>query len=373
MSGTSADGMDVVLCRIEGSGRDVQIDPVVFLQREYSPELRDMLLRNAEAETSNVREIALLDALLAERFAETVEAACRDADWEVSDLDLIGSHGHTVHHIPEAVVVDGTSVRSTFQIGSGTALAARLGVPVVSNFRQADVALGGQGAPLVPYFDWAVLTHPEKTRLLLNLGGIANVTLLPKSAHRDGVIAFDTGPANMMIDALMQFHFDQSFDPNGDYAASGTTDQALLAELLSDPFFNQSPPKSTGRERFGMDVVRRILDSGLSPQDQISTATDLTVHSITSAVRQFILPDHQPDELIVSGGGAHNRTIMRRLEEHLAPIIIISLTEIGVDADAKEALCFALLAYEFANGIPTNLPSVTGASRETLLGELALG
>lgn len=373
MSGTSADGVDVALCRIEGSGREARIESVAFHQQSYSDELRGLLLRNAEVETSNVREIALLDALLVERFVEAVEVACKDAGWEISDLDLVGSHGHTVHHIPEAVVADGTAVRSTFQIGSGTALAARLGVPVVSSFRQADVALGGQGAPLVPYFDWAMLTHPEKTKLLLNLGGIANITLLPKSADRDEVIAFDTGPANMVIDALAYEHFGEPYDLYGNRAKAGTTNEALLAELLSDSFFNQAPPKSTGRERFGKEVVHRILDSGLSPEDQISTATDLTVRSIVLAVRRFILPDHQLDELIVSGGGAHNRTILHRLKEHLAPITVTTSTEIGVDADAKEALCFALLAHEFVNGVPTNMPSVTGASRATLLGELAVG
>lgn len=372
MSGTSADGIDVVLCRIEGSGKEVQIASAAFHQEEYSQELRELLLRNAEANSSDVREITLMDTLLAERFAQAVQAASVKAGWEIGDLDLIGSHGHTIHHLPDAAIIDGSPIRSTFQIGSGAVLSARFGVPVVSNFRQADVALGGQGAPLVPYFDWATLTHPERSRLLLNLGGIANITFLPKNADQEKVIAFDTGPANMVIDALTDYHFGDPYDLYGEYANAGTTDQSLLDDLLADPYFLQPPPKSTGRERFGSAVVSRIINSGLSPEDQISTATDLTVHSIVSAIRRFILTDHQPDELIVSGGGAHNRTILKRLENQLAPISVITSSEIGLDVDAKEALCFALLAHEFMNGIPTNMPSVTGASRTALLGELAV-
>ena len=176
----------------------------------------------------------------------------------------------------------------------------------------------------------------------------------------------------MVIDALTDYHFGDPYDLNGEYADAGTTDESLLEDLLADPFFLQPPPKSTGRERFGSELVARIIASGLSPQDQISTATDLTVHSIVRAIHRFILPDHQPDELIISGGGAHNRTILKRLENHLAPISVMTSSEIGLDVDAKEALCFALLAHEFMNGVPTNMPSVTGASRPALLGELAV-
>jgi anhydro-N-acetylmuramic acid kinase len=224
----------------------------------------------------------------------------------------------------------------------------------------------------VPYFDWALLAHPEDTRLLLNLGGIANLTYLPAGASRDDVLAFDTGPANMVIDALARRLLGVNYDRDGEAASRGRVDEELLERLLSDPYFARTPPKSTGREHFGAAFVEALVASGDPTDDLLATATALTARSVAGAIAQFVAPEPPPDVLIVSGGGVHNRTLMRWLASEVAPIPVRPADDFGVDADAKEALCFALLAHEFANGTPTSLPRVTGASRAALLGQLAL-
>jgi anhydro-N-acetylmuramic acid kinase len=372
MSGTSADGADVALARIEGSGRDARMEMLAFVHRPYDDVLRDVLLRNAEAATSSVRQLALLNALLARRFGEAVEAACEEAGVPMNELDLIGSHGHTFQHIPVPQAIAGEWVSATFQLGDGPTLAVQTGVPVISNFRSADVALGGQGAPLVPYFDWAVFADDQETRALLNLGGIANLTLVPAGGDRAGVMAFDSGPANMIIDALARRLLGTRYDKDGSAAARGTVNEDLLATLLEDVYFSWPPPKSTGRERFGLNHVEMMVASRLPAEDLLATASALTVRTIADALEKFVTPRYQPDVLIVSGGGVRNSTVMRWLAEAVAPIPLRTSDEYGVAADAKESLCFALMAHEYANGVHTSLPAVTGAKRSTLQGELAL-
>jgi anhydro-N-acetylmuramic acid kinase len=238
------------------------------------------------------------------------------------------------------------------------------------------MALGGQGAPLVPYFDYVYFTDPDETRLLLNLGGIANFTLLPASAAPSDVLAFDTGPANMVIDALTERLFDQPYDPEGSLAAEGTPDNDLLASLLGDAYFTQPPPKSTGREYFGADYVDALLDAararGLSLHDTLATATMLTATTVYQAYARFVRPEHAADVLIAAGGGLHNDTLMQYLADCFSPIPVRPASDYGLDGDAKEALCFAVLAHETVNGVPTNLPSVTGATRPTLLGTICV-
>jgi len=373
MSGTSADGVDAAIVRLRGSGRSIHVETLGFEHVAYDAALREALLRNAEAATSSVREIALLDALLARRFADAVHAACQIAGIAVDDLTAIGSHGHTLHHLPDPQPFAGHWVPATLQIGDGATLAALTGVPVVGRFRSADVALGGQGAPLVPYVDWALASHPVETRLLLNLGGIANITVLPAGGAATDVRAFDTGPANMVIDALARRLTDQAFDHNGEAALRGTPDEAILENLLAEPYFHREPPKSTGRELFGVDYVEALVASGLSPDDLLATATRLTVRSVVHAIDTLVKPHHRPDVLLVSGGGVHNKALMTWLEEAVHPVEVRPSESIGLAPDAKEAICFAVLAHEFFNGVPTNLPGVTGASRAVVLGELAPG
>ncbi|MEM1041867.1 MAG: anhydro-N-acetylmuramic acid kinase [Bacteroidota bacterium] len=368
MIGTSLDGIDVAIARIAGSGRGLEVDTLAVRHAPYPPALREALHRNVEAATSSVRDLAQLGALLGRLFAEAVADAATRAG---TPLDLVGSHGHTVHHVPVPERFAGhDGVASTLQLGDPPGMAARLGVPVVGDFRTADVALGGQGAPLVPYVDYALFGSPDEHRVLLNLGGIANVTILPAGGEPGDVTAFDTGPANMVLDALAARLFGETIDRDGQHAASGTADEALLADLLGDPYFHGPPPKSTGREQFGTAYVERLVARGLSPSDLLATATELTARSVAEALARFA--PVAPEVVIASGGGIHNRELMRRLAEALGQVRVRTTADYGVEPDAKEALCFAVLAHEFANGVPTSLPSVTGASRPALLGALCL-
>ncbi|MFB6247646.1 MAG: anhydro-N-acetylmuramic acid kinase [Salinibacter sp.] len=376
MSGTSLDGVDAVLARLEGHGPDLTVEQEGFVHRPYPDALRTLLRRNSTAEQSSVRELTRLDARLAGVYADAVDRVLADAGHPRDDLDLVGSHGQTVHHLPEPADCAGEAVRATLQLGCPSTLANRLGVPVVGDFRPADMALGGEGAPLVPYFDYVTSTAPDEDRGLLNLGGIANLTVLPAGGRPADVRAFDTGPANMVIDALADRLFDVPFDPDGQHAAAGTADHDLLADLLRGDYFHREPPKSTGRETFGADYVDRLLGAaqshGLVSEDVMATATLLTAASVYQAYARYVRPEQSIDVLIVSGGGLHNETLMTMLRNAFSPIPVRSAAAYGLDADAKEALCFAVLAHETVNGTPTNLPSVTGASAATLLGSISV-
>ena len=374
MSGTSLDGIDAVVARLAGSGRALRVEQRAFVSVPYPEMLRALLLRNSAPETTSVYDLSQLNVRLAHAYAEAVRQAVRAAGLPLDALDLVGSHGQTVHHVPEAADCAGLPTTSTLQIGDPSVLANLLGVPVVGDFRVADMALGGQGAPLVPYFDYVYFADADETRGLLNLGGIANLTVLPAGGGPEAVYAFDTGPANMVADALTQRFFDRPYDEDGGLAATGRVDDALLTHLLDDPYFAQPPPKSTGRERYGALFVEDLLQRGgtLPPADLLATATMLSAASIHDAYVRFFAPDHPLDVLIVSGGGRHNQFLMNGLAERFAPVPVRPIDAYGLDADAKEALCFAVLAHETFNGIATNVPSVTGASGRTLLGKICI-
>lgn len=373
MSGTSLDGIDAAVVRVRGSGTALALEPLAYCHTDYAPPLREVLLRNVEAATSNVRDLSQLNALLGCLFAAAVRDAMGEAGLTLDDLDLVGSHGHTMHHVPEPERFGGSDgVASTLQLGDPAVTATLLGVPVVGNFRAADLALGGQGAPLVPYFDHALFADDRETRALLNLGGIANVTILPAGSGPEEVYAFDTGPANMVLDALALRLYGETYDRDGHHAAAGTPDDALLENLLAADYFHRPPPKSTGRELFGSDYVDALVAHFPdAPDDALATAADLTARSVADALARFVAAEHDLDVVIASGGGVHNRHLMNRLAA-LLPVPVCTTSDYGIDPDAKEALCFAVLAHEFVNGIPTNLPSVTGASRPARLGVLAL-
>lgn len=375
MSGTSLDGVDAAVIQCSGSGRSLEVDVLAFVHRPYPPALRSLLVQQCQPATSSVYDLSQLNVRLAHLYAEAVRQAVDAAGLEVTDLALVGSHGQTVHHVPTPSLCAGLDVRSTLQIGDPSVLANLLACPVVGDFRLADMALGGQGAPLVPYVDYALFSDDEEARGLLNLGGIANLTVLPRQAEPADVLAFDTGPANLVIDALAQRFFDQPYDTDGQLAARGTIHNDVLADLLTDPFFRRPPPKSTGREQFGVDYVARLVDDygqDLSAHDLLATATVLTAASVFQAYVRFVRDETPLDALIVSGGGVHNRFLMDKLADAFAPIPVRPAGAYDVDADAKEAVCFAVLAYETMCGVPTNLPSVTGASRPTLLGKICL-
>jgi anhydro-N-acetylmuramic acid kinase len=376
MSGTSLDGVDAALVELEGSGPDLTMEPEAFVHVPYPGALRNLIRQSTDPDSSSVQVLTRLDARLAETYAEAVDRVLAEANTDRNALDLVGSHGQTVCHLPEPADCAGARVRATLQLGNPSTLATRLNVPVVGDFRPADMALGGQGAPLVPYFDYVTFTDADEHRGLLNLGGIANLTVLPAGGTPDDVQAFDTGPANMVIDALADRLFDALMDWDGRHADTGTPDHDLLADLLEGPFFRREPPKSTGRDDFGADYVDRLLNAaqsrGLSSEDTMATATLLTAASVYQAYAQYVRPDQSIDVLIVSGGGVHNDTLLRMLRDAFAPISVRIASEYGVDGDAKEALCFAVLAHETVNGVPTNLPSVTGASAQTILGSISV-
>ena len=376
MSGTSLDGVDVAVARLEGSGSNLGIELLGHNGFPYPAVLRELLLQNSADETSSVLDLSQLNIRLAFEYEKAIRRAVAGTGISLSDVDLIGSHGQTVHHVPEPTECAGVQMISTLQIGDPSALANLLGVPVVGDFRVADMALGGQGAPLVPYFDFVYFRSDEEARGLLNIGGIANLSVIPGGAEIDDVFAFDTGPGNMVMDSLARILFDEPFDESGRHAAGGEFSESMMAELLCDPYFEQEPPKSTGREYFGTHYAERLVTRcqevmrNPGPNDILATASMLTVFSVYQAYARYVRNRQEIDVLIVSGGGMHNEYLMERLKNTFAPIPVRTVEEYGLNSDAKEALCFAVLAHEAINGVPTNIPSVTGASRKAILGKI---
>nr|BCX00189.1 MAG: anhydro-N-acetylmuramic acid kinase [Bacteroidota bacterium] len=376
MSGTSLDGVDVAIADLEGSGAALRLHPIAFRTEPYDPELRQRLLRLQEPDGFLLAELTQLHVELALLYAEALRRTCAEAGMALESLDAVGVHGQTVYHIGFPDPALGHRRRASLQLGSGPVLACELGLPVVYDFRAADIAVGGQGAPLVPYFDWALFRHPEEARLLVNIGGIANVTVLPADAELEEVWGFDTGPGNMVIDALMRRIFGMDYDPGGEHALAGHVDEVLLERWLMADWAHMPPPRSFGREQFGSRYVERLMadarQRGLGAEDLLATVSALTAEAIWRAYRDFVLPDQPVQRVLVGGGGAHNRFLMRWLEARFDPVPVQSTACRGIDPDAREALCFAVLAHEFFARTPTNLPRVTGALRRVVLGALAL-
>ena len=379
MSGTSLDGIDVAIAKLEGHGRNLQITHCYGTTYSFSEELQHSLRQSAGQESFSVGELSQLHVRLAHEYADAVIFTLEEGGGSITDIDLIGCHGQTIRHLPNPTRFAGRKISSTLQIGDSATLAQLLGVPVIGDFRLADMACGGQGAPLVPYFDYVVFTHDKEARGCLNLGGVANLTILPPNAQADQVTGFDTGPGNIIIDALCRHCLGVPYDEGGHVAISGTVDETFLAELLQSPYLSENPPKSTGRDYLHHTFLQQFLDYSdwMSSEDMIATATAFTAASIWQAYARFVEPNCPLDCLIVSGGGVHNRAVMDFLKDYFAQsktgtVRIEPSGAYGVDADSKEALCFAVLAHETANGIPTSLPSVTGAERPAVLGKLSV-
>jgi len=378
MSGTSLDGVDAAVVRIEGSGMQSRVQLLHYYTRSYDDALRERIKLLCDPVQSDVVSICGMNVYLAELFAAAATEAVREAGLSMDDVDFISSHGQTVWHMPEASEQDVFLARSTLQLGDLSVLAKRTGKLTVGDFRPADLAVGGQGAPLVPYGDLILFRDPVKGRLLQNIGGIGNCTALPPGAAPENVFAFDTGPGNMVIDQTVHRLSGgrMSYDAGGEWAAQGTPDEGVLAELLAHPYFKMPPPKSTGRELFGASYTAAFLEraaaSGLADADIVATATALTAHSIADACRNLVMPRCRIDEVIVSGGGAHNRTLLAMLSSLLPELTVTNAGAMGVSDDAKEAIIFALLGHDFLHGIPNNVPAATGASRPTVMGKLAL-
>jgi anhydro-N-acetylmuramic acid kinase len=371
ISGTSVDGIDVAIVDIRGAGFEQRVQPLAHHTIEYPPAVRRAVLSVSNADTHTSR-ISQLNFLLGELFAEAVLEACRRSQVPPQSLDLIGSHGQTVYHQAVATEFHGRVVASTLQLGEPAVIAERTGVPVVADFRPADMAAGGQGAPLVPYVDYLLYRDPKLGRVSLNIGGIANITAIPPAAPPEQVVAFDTGPGNMLIDALVsQFsRGTMGYDRDGRMAASGAVNEELLGELMDEPYLKQPPPKSAGREQFGVEFVSGLLEHGLAPADLAATVTAFTAQSIAGAIERFVTPRMPVHQLIVSGGGRHNPEMMGRLKKALAQVEVRGSDDFNIDSDAKEAIAFAVLAHETYHGRPANLPSATGARHPVVLGKL---
>ena len=339
--------------------------------------MRREILRIASGEPASAGEIAKLDVLVGELFAKAALDACKKFRVSPRNVNLIGSHGQTIFHQGQAAPYLGTRrIAATLQIGELAVIAARTGIPTVGDFRPADLAVGGQGAPLVPFVDYLLYRHPRRGRVALNIGGIANLTAIPAGARPGDVFAFDTGPGNMVIDALAarMTAGRLRYDRGARIARRGLMVPGLLAELLKDPFFARKPPKSAGREEFGAAFVARAMRwaerNRVRAEDVLHTATVLTPVTIVKAVRRWVAPRMRVDDLIVSGGGAHNPMVMERLRAGLSGVTIVPSSAFGVPEDAKEAFAFAVLAYETCHGRPANLPGATGARQSVVLGKL---
>ena len=385
ISGTSVDGVDVAIARIAGHAANAKLELLAFETIPYPAEVRAELLALYDDQSNAVARLCSLNVVVGECFADATITLAERAGVDLARVEVIGSHGQTVWHQPAPDPKWPLSTPSTLQIGEASVIAARTGVPVIADFRVADMAVGGQGAPLAPYFDWAVMTDSEQSRCIQNIGGIGNVTWLPAGCGLDEVIAFDTGPGNILIDGLVTLLTNgaQAYDRDGEFAARGTLIPGMADHLLEDPYLAAAPPKTTGREYYGMAQSRELMaeiglhEGALQGDDEaarqrgldlIATVTAYTARSIGDAYRRW-LPE-LPDEVLVNGGGCRNPSLMRMIGSDLPGIPVMPTDAIGYDGDAKEALMFALIAHDSLARYPTNVPGATGASRAIPLGKL---
>jgi anhydro-N-acetylmuramic acid kinase len=380
MSGTSADGIDVALVEVAGAAPELTTHLEGHFQLPFPDYVRQRTLRLANGAETTAAEISELNFLLGEAFARAAIRACKHWRVPLGTVSLIGSHGQTVFHLGSAARFQGKKrTASTLQIGETSIIAERTGITTIGDFRTADMAAGGQGAPLIPFVDYLLYRDPLRGRVGLNIGGIANVTVIPAGARAEDVFAFDTGPGNMIVDALVEkiTHGKAPYDREARLALSGRTIQQLLMRMMREPYLRKKPPKSTGRELFGAEYAQMLLawahHHHCGNTDVVRTATVFTPLSIADAFRRFIIPRAQIHELIVAGGGARNPLMMAQLAAALPGIEVVPASRFGVPVEAKEAFGFALLAYETYHGRPSNLPSATGAKHRAVLGKLVQG
>jgi anhydro-N-acetylmuramic acid kinase len=379
MSGTSADAIDVALARVSGAPPHLNAKLLNHTSINFPAPLQKEILRVAEQQPISAGDLSQLNFRLGETFAEAALTACRRFRIAPKKIALIGSHGQTIFHQGQPVDYLGRKTASTLQIGEPAIIAARTGITTVADFRPADIAQAGQGAPLVPYADYLLYRHKKLGRVSLNLGGIANITVIPANAKPSQVFAFDTGPANILIDALVA-HFSggrQRFDKAGQLALKGRIIPSLYKELHKDPYVELQPPKSTGREYYGSAYVKRLLKLGrkhhAKPNDLIRAATNFTANSVVYALHRFVLPRHKIHELVISGGGARNALVCALIAGWLTAdgIKVLDSSRFQIPVSAKEAFAFAMLAYETFHKRPSNLPSATGARRPAILGKIS--
>jgi anhydro-N-acetylmuramic acid kinase len=379
MSGTSADGIDVALARISGAPPAISAKFEGHHHVRFPAVVRDAILRLANGAPTTTAEISQLNSLVGEEFARAAIAACNRWRVPLRQISVIGSHGQTIFHQGVPAGFLGRRVASTLQIGEPSVIAERTGVTTIGDFRPADMAAGGQGAPLVPFVDYLLYRDARIGRVALNIGGIANLAVIPAGARPGRILAFDTGPGNMVIDAIAEIatRGRSHYDRDARLAIRGKLIPALLSIMLREPYLRKRPPKTAGREQFGRAYAEKILAWGkrhrASTEDLVRTATVFTSLSIADALRRFVLPRARVDELIVAGGGARNPLLMAQLAASLPEVEIVPASEFGIPAEAKEAFAFAVLAYEAYDGRANNLPSATGARHPAVMGKLVRG
>ncbi len=380
MSGTSVDGIDAAVVEIITVNAGIKIKLCAFENIPYSGSVRKKIMELFDVDTSTVDKLGYMNFLLGELFAQAALQVIKKAGLEAEDIDFIGSHGQTVYHQPQVSNEDGYDIRYTVQIGEGAVISARTGIPCVSDFRVADMAAGGQGAPLVPFTEYLLYSDEGKNVLLQNIGGIGNITIIPAGKNIWEISAFDTGPGNMIIDGLVQKTSKGRllYDPGGEIAKKGTVNDSLLKRLINNPYFDAVPPKSTGRELFGKDytemVYQYMLENNISNEDGIATVTYFTAWSIADSYRRYIKPRCSADYIVLGGGGSYNNTLVNYIKTEMSAYNVQTYTQeqLGYSSDAKEAIAFAILADYTVAAKTNNIPGVTGASKAVVMGKISL-
>jgi len=370
LSGTSVDAVDVVIVKISGMNTSTKIKVIDFESYPIDFKLKGYIIKCSSNKGSDVEKITKLNFVLGSLFADSVKKLISRNNLTTKNIDLIGSHGQTIYHFPFEKKLFGFNSKSTLQIGDPAVIANQTGITTIGDFRVADIAAGGNGAPLVSYLDFILFNHKNKNRTYVNIGGIANVTYLKRAGKQNEVIAFDTGPGNMLIDSLMKKLFNKKFDKDGAAAANGKVNNVLFKYLcLRDKFYGKNYPKSTGREYYGQDFVSDIIANSkkMKSEDIISTVTKFTSYTIHYNLKNFLI-----DELIISGGGAKNYSLINFLKKYFKGIEVKVIDENGINEDNKEAVLFAVLANELINGSKTNITSVTGSHKNVFLGKICL-
>jgi anhydro-N-acetylmuramic acid kinase len=376
MSGTSADGIDACLVEINNTKKNLKVESLGCRTYKFSHRVQQKILQISDASYQNLDEVLRLNMALGEYFAQAVFSVVKAFGYNIKKIDLIGSHGQTVRHLPEWKKRLGKKVRTTLQIVEPSVIASKTKVITVGDFRTSDIAFGGEGAPLTPYVHFLLFGDKRISRMVVNIGGIANVTVLPKSGKAEDIFAFDSGPGNMIIDNLNRRIYKRNFDKDGKIALSGKVNSDLLNKLKKNDYFCKKPPKSCGRENFGEEFVEKILAWGkklqLTPQDIITTLSEFTVWSIFDAYEKFVKPKVKLNQVLLSGGGVHNKYFLKRLKLLFHPIEIISIQNLGIDPDFLEAICFAILANQTIEGKPVSFEKTTGARKPGVLGKICL-
>ena len=379
MSGTSVDGVDAALVEISGTDSEPKVKLLAFENKPYPPQVREKIFSLFTPANATVDKVGYMNFLLGEIYAKSALSVIEKAGMKPEEIDVIGSHGQTIWHAPIPESPDGIPVAYTVQIGEGSVIAERTGILTVSDFRVADMAAGGQGAPLVPFSEYLLYRREKETILLQNIGGIGNMTVMPAGAKPRDVFAFDTGPGNMIIDAVISAVTggEKTYDAGGETAAKGRVCNALLDILKEEPYYRQPLPKTTGREHFGVQYTEKILswwkENPIPVEDLLATVTDLTAYSIADAYERYVLPKYRASEIIVGGGGSYNATLLRFMKERFAShgVAVRTQEDLGLSSDAKEAVAFALMADCCMRGKANTLPSVTGAEHPAVMGKIS--